>query len=76
MQTTVDIPEPLHEALRQRAERSGASIDSLILQALEQSYGTPEVPKKGNFVTEAMIKGGERGPRYPTDENPWDLIFP
>lgn len=32
--------------------------------------------KNGRRVTGPLIRGkGERGPRFPVDENPWDLIF-
>jgi metal-responsive CopG/Arc/MetJ family transcriptional regulator len=74
VRTTVDIPEPLHNRLRQRAESSGASIRSLIVRAIEETYAEP---KKGERVTGPMISAtGKRGPRYPVDENPYDLIFP
>lgn len=73
VRTTVDIPEPLHDQLRQRAESTGASIRSLIVTAIEQAY-TP--PRKGRRVTGPMIRGtGKLGPRFPTDENPHDLVF-
>jgi hypothetical protein len=73
VRTTIDIPEPLHDRLRDRAERSGASIRSLIVRAIEQTYpGTT----KGRPVTGPLIRGsGKRGPRYPTDENPHDVVF-
>jgi len=74
VRTTVDISEPLHDLLRQRAENTGTSIRSLIVEAIEQAYS---VAGKGKMVTGPMIKaGGRRGPLYPTDENPYDLIFP
>jgi hypothetical protein len=74
VRTTVDIPEPLHERLRQRAETSGTSIRSLIVRALEETYTEP---KKGKRVTGPLIPAtGKRGPLYPVDENPYDLIFP
>jgi hypothetical protein len=73
VRTTVDIPEPLHDRLRQRAESSGTSIRSLIVRAIEETYTEP---KKGERVTGPFIRGkGKRGPRYPVDENPHDLIF-
>jgi hypothetical protein len=73
VRTTVDIPEPLHERLRVRAESSGTSIRSLIVRALEETYA----PKgKGRRVTGPMVRGkGKLGPRFPTDENPHDLII-
>ena len=75
IRTTVDIPEPLHATLRLRAQQSGTSIRALVIGALEQAYAAP---KKGERVTGPMItgKGGKRGPRFPVDENPHDLIFP
>jgi hypothetical protein len=74
IRTTVDIPEPLHNRLSQRAERSGVSIRSLILRAIEQSYAKPG---KGAYVTGPMIPaGGKRGPKFPVDKNPHDLVFP
>jgi metal-responsive CopG/Arc/MetJ family transcriptional regulator len=73
VRTTVDIPEPLHERLKRRAESSGTSIRSLIVRAIEETYAAP---KKGERVTGPMIRGkGKRGPLYPVDENPHDLIF-
>jgi hypothetical protein len=73
VRTTVDIPEPLHDRLRLRAERSGASIRSLIVRALEETYAGSE---KGKKVTGPLIRGtGKRGPLYPVDETPHDLII-
>ena len=73
VRTTVDIPEPLHEQLRHRAQVSGTSIRSLIVSAIEQTYSKP---KKGRPVTGPLIRGkSKRGPLYPVDENPWDLIL-
>ena len=74
VRTTVDIPEPLHQRLRERAESSGASIRSLIVRAIEETYAEP---KKGERVTGPMIRTkGRLGPRFPVDENPYDLSFP
>ncbi len=73
VRTTIDLPEPLYDRLRHRAEHAGTSIRSLIVRAIEQTYpGTP----KGHPVTGPQIRGlGKRGPQYPSDENPHDLIF-
>jgi len=74
IRTTVDIPEPLHNRLRKRAEQSGTSMRSLIIRALEQAYAAPG---KGKLVTGPLIKGkGKLGPLFPTDENPYDLFLP
>jgi hypothetical protein len=73
VRTTVDIPETLHDKLRQRAERSGASIRSLIIRAIEQVYTEPN---KGKYVTGPLVTGsGKLGPSFPEDENPHDLVF-
>jgi len=39
IRTTIDIPEPLRDTLRQRAAQSGRSMRALIIQALDQAYG-------------------------------------
>ena len=73
VRTTVDIPEPLHDQLRQRAESMGVSIRSLIVTAIERTYTQP---KKGRPVTGPLIRRtGKPGPRFPTDENPHDPVI-
>ena len=73
VRTTIDIPQPLHERLRHRAERSGTSIRALVIRALEQTYNEPG---KGLCVTGPLVKGkGKLGPDFPKDENPHDLVF-
>jgi hypothetical protein len=73
VRTTVDIPEPLHDRLRERAEKSGTSIRALIVRAIEQTY-TPET--KGDRVSGPLVKGpGKLGPQFPEDENPHDLVL-
>lgn len=73
VRTTVDIPEALHDRLRQRAERSGASIRSLIVRAIEQVYSEQ---KNRAYVTGPLVTGpGKLGPAFPEDENPHDLVF-
>jgi len=72
--TIVELPESLHERLKERAQTTGVSIRSLIVRAVEQTYAAE--PKKGRRVTGPMITGtGKRGPLYPVDENPHDLVF-
>ena len=73
VRTTVDIPEPLHDRLRRRAEDTGTSMRTLIVQALEQTYAEP---RKGKYVTGPLVrKTGKLGPRFPVDENPHDLVL-
>ena len=46
---------------------------ALIVRAIEQTYTEP---KKGRYVTGPLVKGKHKlGPRFPTDENPHDLVF-
>ena len=73
IRTTVDIPEPLFDVLRHRAERSGASMQSLIVRAVEQTYSEPGIRKyvKGPLVTGS----GRLGSTFPEDENPHDVVF-
>lgn len=73
VRTTIDIPEPLHDLLRHRAEATGTSIRSLIVRAIEQTY--PGVGKRRPVTGPLIRAAGKRGPRYPTDENPHDLVF-
>jgi hypothetical protein len=71
---TVTIPEALHDTLRRRAEESGTSVDALVVSAIEEKLGER---KEGKYVTGPFItEKGERGPLYPRDENPHDLILP
>jgi hypothetical protein len=73
IRTTVDIPEPLHSTLRHRAQKSGVSIRSLIIRAIEQTYGARN---KGDRLTGPPVRGtGKLGPAFPKDENPHDLVF-
>ena len=73
VRTTIDIPDVLHDRLRQRAERSGTSIRALIIRAIEQVYSHS---RRGDYVTGPLIKGsGKLGPKFPKDENHHDLVF-
>jgi hypothetical protein len=73
VRTTVDIPEPLHDRLRLRAQNSGVSIRSLIVCAIEQAYTGPA---KGTPVTGPLVRTkGKRGPQFPKNENPHDFVF-
>lgn len=73
IRTTVDIPSELHDKLRRRAEGTGTSIRSLVIQAIEQVYAEP---KKGAYVMGPLITGPRKlGPNFPVDENPHDLVF-
>jgi hypothetical protein len=73
VRTTIDIPEPLHDRLRRQAQDSGTSIRSLVVRALEQTYADTKKKRKVNGPL--IPAAGKRGPRYPVDENPHDLIL-
>ncbi len=69
----IDIPEPLRDKLRHRAEQSGTSIRSLIIHAIEQTYSESE---KGAYLTGPLITSkGKLGPSFPVDENPHEFVF-
>ena len=73
IRTTVDIPEELHDRVRRRAERSGVSIRSLIIRAIEQVY---REARNDEYVTGPLVTGpGKLGPAFPQTENPNDLVF-
>jgi hypothetical protein len=73
IRTTVDVPESVYEVLRSRAEQTGASMRSLIVQAIELTY-IPE--KKGALVSGPLVKGkGKLGPLGEGDANVNDFLF-
>lgn len=73
VRTTVDIPEPIYERLKRRAESSGTSIRSLIVRAIDERYTERggKQPLNGPLVRSS----GKLGPRFPKDENLHDLVF-
>jgi hypothetical protein len=76
--TTIELPQTLHERLKQRSRASGASIRTLVVRALEETYADTgnSAPKAGRPVTGPLIRRkGKLGPRFPVDENPHDLVF-
>jgi hypothetical protein len=77
VRVTIEIPQTLHDRLGQRAKSTGATMRSLILRSIEETFPATEAVKKGERVTGPLIVGkGKRGPRFPINENPHDLIFP
>lgn len=74
VRTSIDIPEPLYQALRERAVQQRTSIRAIVLRAIEQ-HVNPQVG--GQFVTGPLLDfNGEVGPLFPVNENPHDLILP
>jgi hypothetical protein len=73
VRSIVDIPELLHKVLRDTARRSGVSVESRIVHAIEQTYATR---KNGAYVTGPLVfLAAESGPDFPTDENPHHFVF-
>jgi hypothetical protein len=73
IRTTVDVPETVYDVLRSRSEQTGASMRSLIVQALELTY-SPE--KKGALLTGPLVKGkGKLGPLGEGEANVNDFLF-
>lgn len=73
IRTTIDIPEPLHDKLRDRAERSGTSIRSLVIRAIEDAF--TDSGKRGHLTGPPVSGPGKLGPAFPQNENPHDLVF-
>ncbi len=73
VRTTIDIPEPLHETLLDRAKALGTSVQALIIRAVEDVYCPP---LKGEQVAFPLVTGGDLGPAFPTDETPHYVILP
>lgn len=74
VRTSIDIPEPLYDAIRERADQQRTSIRAVVLRALEQHLKNPA---QGRFVTGPLLDlAGAVGPLFPTEENPHDLILP
>ncbi len=71
IRTTVDIPDPLHQILSEKANTLGTSIRALIIRAIEDAYRPP----RKDAVKLPLIAGRQLGPNFPTDETPHDLIL-
>jgi hypothetical protein len=75
MPVELHIPDAVYERLRERAAHTGCSIESLVLDAVETAF-PPKSKKKARLAGPLITDMGERGPLYPTDETPHDLILP
>jgi plasmid stability protein len=72
VRTTIDIPDDLHAALRQRAAAEHTSIRSLITSAIESKIR----PRSERSVTGPLVgKKGKAGAGSPDRENPYDVLF-
>jgi plasmid stability protein len=72
VRTTIDIPDDLHAALRQRAAAERTSIRSLITDAIESKVR----PRPSRPVTRPLVgKKGKPGAGSPDMENPYDILF-
>jgi hypothetical protein len=73
VRTTIDIPDDLHAALRQRAVAERTSIRSLITGAIESKFR----PQPSRRVTGPLAgkKKGRPAAGSPDRENPYDVLF-
>jgi len=72
VRTTIDIPDDLHAALRQRAAAEGASMRSLITEAIESELR----PRPSRPVTGPLVGNkGKPAAGSPDRENPYDVLF-
>jgi hypothetical protein len=73
VRTTLDIPEPLHERLRHRPERSGTPLRALVIRAREQVFS--ESGEASHVTGPPVTARAKLGPDPPKDENTHDLVF-
>jgi plasmid stability protein len=72
VRTTIDIPDDLHAALRQRAAAERTSIRSLITDAIESKLQ----PRRRRRVDGPLVgKKGKPAAGSPDRENPYDVLF-
>jgi len=72
VRTTIDIPDDLHTALRQRAAAERTSIRSLITDAIESKFR----PRPSRRVMGPLVgKKGKPAAGSPDRENPYDVLF-
>jgi hypothetical protein len=72
VRTTIDIPDDLHAALRQRAAAERTSIRSLITGAIE----TTVRPRPSRPVTGLLVgRKGKPAAGSPDKENPYEVLF-
>ena len=72
VRTTIDIPDDLHAALRQRAAAEHTSIRFLITEAVRSSIPAA----KGRRVTGPLVgRKGKPAAGSPDRENPYDVLF-
>lgn len=83
IRTTVELPEELHSSLKELAQETGTTMRAVVIEALESKRAARRTkagqgkPVKTGFVTgPPIVVKGPLGPLFPTDENPYDLIFP
>jgi len=72
VRTTIDIPDDVHAALRQRAAAERTSIRLLITEAIESKYRQ----RRSRPVTGPLVgKKGKAAAGSPDTENPYDSVF-
>ena len=62
MRATIDLPDPVFDALRTRAEHRGTSVQAVIIEAIEKEIGLgPTASGVGNRVTLPLIQSAHPG---------------
>ena len=62
MRATIDLPEPVFDALRARAEQQGSSVQALILQVIEKEIARHPAPAAaGHRVELPLIRSNHPG---------------
>ncbi len=72
VRTTIDLPDDLYGALRQRATDERTSIRALITDAIESKFR----PRRSKPVTGPLVgRKGKPASGSPDRENPYDVLF-
>ena len=75
IRTSVDLPRPLHQRLREAAAGKGCSVHELILAAIEQAIEPPRRKQKRLNLERGLVPRTGK-PISITNEEIYELGFP
>jgi predicted DNA-binding ribbon-helix-helix protein len=75
IRTSVDLPRPLHQKLRDTAAKKGCSVHELILTAIEQAIEPPRRKQKRLNLERGLVPRTGK-PISITNEEIYELGFP
>jgi len=74
VRTTVDIPTPLYQQLRERAAKEGSTIKKLVVQGIEEVLNPK--PARQKRRTGPIIPSKHPGSLHITNDEIYELTFP